>query len=615
MQIAKISVHNFRGIKSADILLPKHAVLVGDNNIGKSTILEAIDLVLGPERLNRFPPVDEHDFYVGNYIPTETNPVAIKVELIITNLSDEQQRHFAAHIEWWNDEVKTLLDEPPAEGTEHPFVVAALRVGFSGEYDAEEDNFVGKTYFLSPEGENGNHDAFKTKDKRLCGFLFLRTLRTGSRALSLERGSLLDVILQIQEKRLTMWEDILGELRKLAVADKPEIGLTEILENVQKAVQAFVPTEWAQNPHLRVSDLTREHLRKTLTVFMGTGEMKADGTEYAAPFQHQGTGTINMLVLGLLSMIAELKQSVIFAMEEPEIAIPPHTQRRIVDSIKGLSAQALFTSHSPYVIDEFPPEQVILLGRTNGAITSTSATLPPAVKAKAYRSEIRTRFCECILARRVLIVEGRTEYSALPVVARRLHELEPERFKTLENLGVAVISAESDSQIAPLAGYFKGFGKTVFGMYDQQTEPAKTAIQTALDHAFELPVTSFEKLVLAQTADSGLRKFAATLLSDGRWPAHLAQDRPVPTVTLAALKESLRKFLEHSKGEGEAASLLAGCTVAEMPAFLVQTLEAIQTQILPPPATAPPQVPTTSSTPAPAAASAVAAPPRRRRVP
>lgn len=206
----------------------------------------------------------------------------------------------------------------------------------------------------------------------------------------------------------------------------------------------------------------------------------------------------------------------------------------------------------------------------------------------------------------------------MPVLARRLHELDSARFKTLENLGIAVISAETDSQIAPLAGYFKGFGKTVFGMYDEQTEPAKTAIRTALDHAFELPFDSFEKLVLAQTAESGLRRYAAALLTEARWPAHLANDRPVPTVNVTVLKESLRKFLEHTKGEGEAAVLLAGCTLAEMPAFLVQTLEAIQTQIVPP--TAAPVAATTapapaaaSAAPAPAATVATAPPARRRR--
>lgn len=49
------------------------------------------------------------------------------------------------------------------------------------------------------------------------------------------------------------------------------------------------------------------------------------------PFGRLGTGSINLLVFALLTFIAELKekQSVIFAMEEPEIALPPHTQRRL----------------------------------------------------------------------------------------------------------------------------------------------------------------------------------------------------------------------------------------------------------------------------------------------
>ena len=41
------------------------------------------------------------------------------------------------------------------------------------------------------------------------------------------------------------------------------------------------------------------------------------------------------MVLALLSFIAELKpDTVIFAMEEPEIALPPHTQKRIVNSVR-----------------------------------------------------------------------------------------------------------------------------------------------------------------------------------------------------------------------------------------------------------------------------------------
>ena len=42
--------------------MPGHVVLVGDNNSGKSSVIEAIDLALGPDRINRVAAIDEHDF-------------------------------------------------------------------------------------------------------------------------------------------------------------------------------------------------------------------------------------------------------------------------------------------------------------------------------------------------------------------------------------------------------------------------------------------------------------------------------------------------------------------------------------------------------------------------
>ena len=71
MRICHLEVRNFRGINQAEIFLPNHAVLIGDNNTGKTSLLEAIDLALGPDRLNRLPPIDEHDFYQGRYLPPE----------------------------------------------------------------------------------------------------------------------------------------------------------------------------------------------------------------------------------------------------------------------------------------------------------------------------------------------------------------------------------------------------------------------------------------------------------------------------------------------------------------------------------------------------------------
>jgi putative ATP-dependent endonuclease of the OLD family len=55
---------------------------------------------------------------------------------------------------------------------------------------------------------------------------------------------------------------------------------------------------------------------------------------------------------------------VIFAMEEPETAIPPYAQKRIVHELRKLSAQSLFTSHSPYVLEEFALDETVVLARS-----------------------------------------------------------------------------------------------------------------------------------------------------------------------------------------------------------------------------------------------------------
>ena len=224
MRIAHLSIKNFRCISEAQLWLPKHAVLIGDNNSGKSSVIEAIDLVLGPDRINRLAAIDEHDFYASRYLDAEGNPVLIEVEVTIVDLSSEQIRHFRGNLEFWDDVTGALLQGPPIGAIEQPSVKEALRVGFRGWYEADDDDFKVQTFFCSPPQDNGEQPLFRTPDKRLCGFLLLRALRTGSRALSLERGSLLDIILRVHELRPKMWEKVLEQLRVSSSCGRSRTG-------------------------------------------------------------------------------------------------------------------------------------------------------------------------------------------------------------------------------------------------------------------------------------------------------------------------------------------------------------------------------------------------------
>ena len=68
MKVVRLKITNFRSIKSAELHFDGHCLIVGPNNVGKSTICEALDLVLGPDRISRFPPVEEFDFHNAQYL-------------------------------------------------------------------------------------------------------------------------------------------------------------------------------------------------------------------------------------------------------------------------------------------------------------------------------------------------------------------------------------------------------------------------------------------------------------------------------------------------------------------------------------------------------------------
>ena len=576
MRIAKVIINNFRGIKKGEVNLPNHGVLVGDNNIGKSTLFEAIDLVLGPERMRKKPVIDEHDFFAGDYLNLEDTPIEINIEVTVVELNEEQKTYFKDHIRWWNTNTSNLLDGPPPESTDGDNILSAIRFVFNGKYDKDEDDFVGNTYFQAPLKDNGERSYFTKKDKRMCGFLFLRTLRTGSRALSLERGSLLDIILNLSKVKLNMWEEVLEKLRKVPVADDPELGVVNILSDVQNELSSLVTSDWGTDPQMKVSDLTREGLRKTLNVFMETGVKNIREKKYIAPFKKQGTGTVNMLVLSMLSIIANLKKNVIFAMEEPEIAIPPHTQKRIINSIREKSAQALFTSHSPYVLEEFDPSEIVVFNNNSGFVSSRLAEFPKIVKKKNYKQEFRKKYCEALLAKRVLIVEGKTEYDAIPAAARRLHELNPSEFSSLEALGITIINAETNSQITTIASHLKSLGKITLTIYDKQHEDQKKTIIDSVSHPFESPEKGFEYLVLKHIPFERLKVFTLDVVSSGNWPEHLSELTPSESSNEDQIKNVLSKYFNYSKGSGSIANLLETCHFEEIPEFIRDTLKTIK---------------------------------------
>ena len=87
MRIRRLKLSNFRSVAEGEVVFPGHTVIIGGNSVGKSTICEALDLLLGPDRLSRSTPIDEHDFFQRRYLDADGAPILIELEVVLTDLA------------------------------------------------------------------------------------------------------------------------------------------------------------------------------------------------------------------------------------------------------------------------------------------------------------------------------------------------------------------------------------------------------------------------------------------------------------------------------------------------------------------------------------------------
>ena len=573
MRIRRLKLSHFRSVAEGEVVFPGHTVIIGGNSVGKSTICEALDLLLGPDRLSRSTPIDEHDFFQRRYLDADGAPILIKLEVVLTDLADDVLTKFRMHLEYWNTATDSLLDETSApEDVDNDDVVPALRIKFEGAYDIEEDEFQAETYFASPPVDEEERRARVTRPaKRRFGFIYLRALRTGARALSLERGSLLDIILKLRDDdRSAMWEQTLAAMEDLDPPIDAIPQLRTILSEVAGRVRRFAGLS-ADDRTFRLypSALTRESLRRSITLF---GSSEHSNTP--VPYWRLGSGVINSMVFSLLTFIAELKSNVIFAMEEPEIAIPPHTQRRIVQFLHRRMDQSILTTHSPFVLEQYDPANVVLLERRHDGVVAGRQIEVTGIKAKAYKGNLRRVLAEAMLGNGVLCVEGVSDGEAIYAASAVLEESSEEgTYTPLDLSGVTIVQCEGDGGLLRYGQFFSRLGLNTYAFYDRQKNDAiRDKIDDAFDATWELERTGIENLLAEETTIDVIRGFLAEASDWDDYPHNAGNP---PDADEDDVREVCKRVLRSRKGSGYAQRLVERCSDDDLPSIIVEALKHI----------------------------------------
>jgi putative ATP-dependent endonuclease of OLD family len=547
MQIVRIAIQNFRGVKNAVILPVKSNVLLGPNNVGKTAVLEALNLLLNPEMGSRWKVIDENDFFERRYLPLIEGDEAprIRIELVLTGMTDEDEDVFREYLVPWRADNQQVV-ESAEEGTD-PFANAesAIRVVFEGWYDPAEDEFESATYFLREASLTRDDCAiFAKQHKRHIGFLIYRDFRALTRPITLEPGNLFNTLLLSQEVQPKHFEEALQGVRNALNPTTQEPDFAALLSAYKTELELFLPLAGDEHPNLcfELTDLTREQVKAASQLYVSTG--------CGRPIQKLGAGSRSLALLAILTLIMRRRHGGILALEEPETFLYPHAQRRVIDECTALASQMFVTTHSPFVLERMPVEGVGRVENKAGNLTWKPMSTAQVKQINLYSKRLRQIHCEALMGRGVIVVEGDSDRWWLTGISNGLNRQKwrERKQEALELQGISVVSADSNGDIHKLCKFFDESGLRTIALFDN-TSGAEflTKSLAATYPSFFLQAYRLEDILSKHLPVSILREMLSKA-PHSRTP--LLEEEIVNALTEPDVRQKSEDFLLVNKGSG-----------------------------------------------------------------
>jgi hypothetical protein len=141
---------------------------------------------------------------------------------------------------------------------------------------------------------------------------------------------------------------------------------------------------------------------------------KTQRADLAIPLAHSGTGIGQVLAILYVILTADTPQTVII--DEPQSFLHPGAVRKLFDILRLYQHQYVVVTHSPTVVDAASPPTLFLIRSKDGESAVSTLSAADADDLRTFLGEIGARPSDVFGSDRVLWVEGRTEETAFPVI-------------------------------------------------------------------------------------------------------------------------------------------------------------------------------------------------------
>lgn len=509
MKLIEITIENFRGIRSLKIPLDRLTILIGENNTGKSTVLEALRLVLmrgvGFRKDSRF---TEYDFHLKDAATTPQTAAPIS---IVLHFAEEQQDEWPDTI---SQQIAEVIQLDMENGLNHIWLQA------KGNFEADSGAFETKWAFLDNNGEE-LHLRNASPHNLITQFVplfFLSAIRNASQEFG-QRGQFWSGFLksiQLPDGQREEIEEMLQRVNASVIGANE--GLTEVTNKIADA-RKLVPLD-SDEPVVLEAIPTR--------VFDMVGKIQVHLKScYGAklPLHRHGEGTQSLAVLMLFQAftVANLAEAYapestpLLALEEPEAHLHPSAIRALGSFLEELTGQILVTSHSGDLVSRVPVTALRRLYKTNGE-TRIGRVEYGTFSDREFQA-INYNIClakgHYLFSRCWLLVEGESDYHLLPLLFDLLgHSQDQISFSILE---ISQVIEKGE----PLIKFAKALGVQWFLMADGDPAGADY-VNRASNHLEEGENLADRARTLAHRDiehefwHNGYQAFIANLVADDR---------------------------------------------------------------------------------------------------
>jgi putative ATP-dependent endonuclease of the OLD family len=422
MYLSNLKLWNFRkfGNSTFDLNLPHLNlnftkglnVLIGENDSGKTAIIDAIKLVLKTHSYEWLK-VENEDFHLDSD--------RLRIELVISELTDDEAKHFTE----WLGSIGTGADTQ-----------VYLRLIF----DVKRDISLTKIFASDIcAGTDSNGHPLTAQAKEYLKVTYLKPLRDAQSELVPKKNSRLSQILQAHEafKDKENTHDLVGHFQTFndlienyfkgkdgANTDLTDLKGKEIKDEIDKFVESFFEKDKKSK-----LEPTKPLLRNILER-LGL---------YLVEHDNPGLGSLNRLFMA--SELLHLKKTNwdglrLGLIEELEAHLHPQSQMQVIEVLREQTdIQLILTTHSPNIGSKLKLENLIICHNDDAFPMGEKYTNLSPTDYTFLERFLDTTKANLFFAKGVILVEGWAEELLIPSLAKKIEVNLTEKGVSIVNVG------------------------------------------------------------------------------------------------------------------------------------------------------------------------------------